>query len=83
MKKRVLKPESARKNASPEQIQMYVEKLKKMIDCKTVFKRNGENDASFQKFYQVVEENFPLLTSKAEKLTFGTGCFFYIPEFTI
>ena len=78
MKKRVLKPESARKNASPEQIQMYVEKLKKMIDCKTVFKRNGENDASFQKFYQVVEETFPLLTSKAEKLTFGTGCFFYI-----
>lgn len=77
MEKRSLKPKSERKNVSEEQNAIYVAKLKKMLNCKTVFKRNGENEMEFQKFYQVIEANFPLVTSRAERLTFGSGCFVY------
>ena len=69
-----------RKNVSPEKISGYTEILKKMINCKTVFTENGENEAEFKKFCSVIEESFPNLTAKAKKLNFGTGCFFYLIE---
>lgn len=80
MKKRALLPESARKNASPEQNAQYAATLKKMVDCKTVWTKEGVNKAEFDKFYQVVADAFPLLHSKAKRLTFGDGCFFYVIE---
>ena len=78
MKKRILKDESERLGVSVEKQREYVEKLSKLINCKTVFTKNGENAAEFEKFYSEIATLFPLLTAKAERLTFGSGCFVYI-----
>ena len=80
MKKRELKSESERRGVTPEKNNEYVSKLSKMINCKTVWTREGENAAEFEKFYKVVEELFPNVASRAKKLTFGGGCFFYVIE---
>lgn len=78
MKKRILKSEENRKNVSPEIYSDYAKTLKKMVDCKTVFTRDGENSGQYKKFNAVIEECFPNLTAKAEKLVFGSGCFVYV-----
>lgn len=75
---RVLKSIDERKNVSKEKTNEYVDKLIKMINCKTVFVRDGSNDKEFAKFYRVIEENFPLLHKRAKKLVFGSGCFVYV-----
>ena len=80
MKKRILSPETERKNASDEQIFAYAAVLKKMTDCKTVWTKAGKYKAEFDRFYRVIEENFPTLHNKAKRLTFGSGCFFYVIE---
>ncbi len=77
MKKRTLAPESARKNVSAEQNAAYAGTLKRLVDCKTVWTKTGEHRAEFEKFYAAVAESFPLLHGRAERLTFGGGCFFY------
>lgn len=53
----------------------YVDKLIKMINCKTVF--NEDNKDEFVKFNEVLKDNFPLLHQKAEKMIFGSGCIIY------
>ena len=78
MKKRELLPESARKNASPEQNARYAQALKQMIDCKTVWTKDGANQEHYDRFYRVIADLFPTLHSQAERLTFGDGCFFYV-----
>ena len=80
MKKAILKSETERKNVSAEKIRDYVERLSKMINCKTVWTRNGENQAEFDRFYAAIEELFPSIASKAKRLTFGGGCFFTLIE---
>ena len=67
-----------RKGVSPEVNREYVKKLSRLVDCKTVWTHDGENEAEFQRFYEVLEELFPHLTAKATKLTFGGGCFVYV-----
>ncbi len=69
-----------RKNMSSEQIEQYVSTLKKMVDCKTVFTASGENQEAYQKFYKVLEQEFPQLHAKAKRMTFGSGCFVYLIE---
>ena len=69
-----------RRGATAEQNAAYAKKLARMIDCKTVWTREGTYDAEFARFYAVVEELFPTLAAKAKKLTFGSGCFFYVIE---
>ena len=69
-----------RKGVASEVNAAYVQKLSKMVDCKTVWTHDGRYEAEFQKFYAVLEELFPNLTAKARKLTFGGGCFFYVIE---
>ena len=78
MKKRTLQPEEMRKNCSPEVCRGYADTLKQMVDCKTVFTRDGANQAAFDRFYRVLETSFPTLTAKAERLRFGSGCFVYV-----
>ena len=73
-----LKTESARKSVSAEKNNEYVAKLSRMINCKTVWTRENENKAEFDRFYAELDEMFPNLKSKAEKLTFGGGCFVYV-----
>ena len=58
----------------------YVEKLSRMVNCKTVWTHDGRYDGEFQRFYEEMEVLFPNLTAKAKKLTFGGGCFFYVIE---
>ena len=78
MKKRILSSEDKRKNVSPEINAEYAKTLKKMVDCKTVFTRDGENKAEYEKFNAVLEECFPNIAARAEKLVFGSGCFVYV-----
>ena len=76
MKKRTLLPQASRKNVDAERNMQYAATLKRMVDCKTVWQADGENEAEYQKFYQVVAQAFPTLHSRAKRLTFGDGCFF-------
>ncbi|MDE7250414.1 MAG: hypothetical protein K2N82_11165, partial [Lachnospiraceae bacterium] len=77
-KKRKLGAESDRKNVSPEKRKAYVKKLSQMIGCRTVFYSDGRFQKEYEKLYSIIEQSFPLLTEKAERLTFGNGCFVYI-----
>lgn len=80
MKKPELKSIDERCKVSPELNAEYVKTLTRMINCKTVWTHDGENNAEYEKFYAVLAEEFPLLTAKAKKLTFGGGCFVYVIE---
>ena len=78
MKKAMLNPQSQRRGVSPEVNSGYVGKLSRMVECKTVWTHEGTYEEEFRRFYETLEELFPNLTAKAEKLTFGGGCFFYV-----
>ncbi len=78
MSKVISATEKDRKNVSEEALRVYIEKLRKMIDCKTVFVRDGSNNAEYEKFGKVLEECFPLISEKAEKLVFGSGCLVFV-----
>ena len=80
MKRMPLASEDARKNVSDAKNAQYAATLKEMVDCKTVWTKDGQNAAEFQRFYEVVAQAFPLLHNKAKRLTFGDGCFFYVIE---
>lgn len=78
MKSFVLRPESERKNATEEQNAKYIAALSRMVECKTVWTHEGDNASEFERFYTLLAELFPNLAAKAEKLSFGTGCFVYV-----
>ena len=80
MTKRQLLPETARKNATAQQNNSYAATLKQMVDCKTVWTKDGQHRDEYDRFYQIVADAFPTLHSKAKRLTFGDGCFFYVIE---
>ena len=80
MKKHVLLGEENRKRVAQEKNREYIEKLSKMINCKTVFSADGKNDGEFQRFYSLLPELFPNLEKRAKRLTFGGGCFVYVIE---
>ena len=80
MKKRVLKSESCRKGVSEAVCAEYAQKLSRMINAKTVWTKDGENRAEFEKFYSELDLLFPNIAQKAKKLVFGDGCFFYVVE---
>ena len=67
-----------RKGVSPEVNAGYAQKLSRMIECKTVWTHEGTHDGEFRRFYAAVDALFPNLAAKAEKLTFGGGCFVYV-----
>lgn len=74
----ILKSAAERKGVSTEKSREYVKKLSRMIDCKTVFTREGTYQKEFDAFYSALEALFPTLTARAERLTFGSGCFVYV-----
>ena len=80
MKKQMLKSEAERKGVSTEKNREYVKKLSEMVGCKTVWTRDGEHKDQFERFYSVLEKEFPNVSKKAKKLVFGRGCFFYVIE---
>lgn len=75
---RQLKSEAERKNVNSEKLNAYAHTLEQMINCKTVYYADNRNQAEYEKFYCVINENFPLINEKADHLTFGGGCFVYI-----
>ena len=77
-RKRQLGTQQQRKGVSPEKKDLYILKLSDMVNCRTVYTPDGQYRAEFDRFYRVLEDSFPLLCAKAEKLTFGSGCFVYI-----
>lgn len=77
---RKLLGEECRKNATSEQIEKYTKTLKRIIDCKTVYTKDYENQSEYDKFYKILEEAVPLLHQYAKRLTFGSGCFVYVIE---
>ena len=72
--------QTKRKGVDTQQSAEYVEKLSRMIACKTVWTHEEKYEAEFQRFYNVIDELFPNLAAKAKKLTFGGGCFVYVIE---
>ena len=78
MEKYLLKSAAERKGVSEEKCREYAAVLSKMINCKTVFKENGENQEEFEKLYSAIDEAFPHIKEKAERLRFGKGCFVYV-----
>lgn len=75
---RKLELEEKRKNVPEELNTKYIGILSDMVDCKTVYTKEGAFEPEFDKFYRALERHFPLLTQKAERLTFGSGCFVYV-----
>lgn len=73
-----LKPITERMGVSKEKTALYVDVLSEMLNCKTVWTADGQNNSEFDKFYGVLAERFPNITAKAERLTFGGGCFVYV-----
>jgi len=67
-----------RRGVSAEKTAEYVEKLSRLINCRTVWTAEGTYQEAFCCFYAQMETLFPNLTARAEKLTFGGGCFFYV-----
>lgn len=55
----------------------YAQRLGRMIRCETVSKEGSFEGAEFEKLCAVMEELFPLVHNKAEKLTFGDDCWIY------
>lgn len=78
MSKPVLKPQSERKSVSQDVNELYKDKLSQMINCRTVWTSDGKYSEEYDKFYSVLAQLFPNITEKAEKLTFGGGCFVYV-----
>ena len=73
-----LKSQNERCSVSPDKINEYVEKLSALIECKTVWTRDGQNKEEFDKFYSRIAEKFPNIAAKATRLSFGSGCFVYV-----
>lgn len=69
-----------RKNVSKEKVKTYTATLKRMVDCKTVYTPDHKNQESYDCFYQVLEQEFPLLHKVAKRLSFGSGCFVFVIE---
>lgn len=60
-----------------EELKPYGETLSRMIRCATVSVKDSHDDTEFAKLRAVVEEDFPLLHQKAERMTFAADCWMY------
>ena len=67
----------SQQNHSDDEINYYAERLQKMIQCKTVSVKDSYDDTEFKKLRQTVEQLFPLIHEKAEKMTFSDDCWIY------
>ncbi len=62
---------------SEDEIDAYVTRLQKMIQCKTVSVKDSYDDTEFAKLRNVMEELFPTVHEKSEKMTFSDDCWIY------
>ena len=61
----------------PAQLESYAQGLQKMLRCRTVSQKDSYDDAEFSKLRQTVQELFPLVHEKAERLVFSDDCWVY------
>lgn len=66
-----------RKNVDKYKLEKYTSIVSNMVSTKTVYSLYDSCKDEFKKFYKVVEESFPLISNKCNRLEFGTGCFVY------
>ena len=71
-KKRTVTSE-ARKNVNEETLNVYINKLSKMLKCKTVYTDNKEYEKEFENFREVLKSEFPLIHKYGELKMFD-GC---------
>lgn len=62
---------------SPEELAVYGQTMQKMLQCKTVSVKGSFDDAEFQKLRGTVEECFPILHQKAERMILSQDCWIY------
>ncbi len=60
-----------------KEIEYYVTRLGKMIQCKTVSVKDCYDDTEFAKLRDVMTELFPTVHKVAEKMTFSDDCWIY------
>lgn len=60
-----------------DELKLYGETLSRMIRCATISVKDSYDDTEFAKLRAVVEEDFPLLHQKAERMTFAADCWMY------
>ena len=68
--------DAPRVSVSDEINQKYAETLMEMVACKTVYDKENTNKEEYERFYKVLEKNFPTLSEKAIKHEFE-HCFLY------
>lgn len=59
------------------EIENYALRLRKMIQCKTVSVKGSYDDTEFQKLRDVMQELFPFVHERTEKMTFSDDCWIY------
>lgn len=60
-----------------DELKAYGETFSRMIQCATVSEKDSYDDTEFAKLRAVVEEDFPLLHQKAERMTVAADCWMY------
>ena len=60
-----------------EELKTYGNTFSRMLQCATVSVKDSYDDTEFAKLRQVVEEDFPVLHQKAERMTFADDCWMY------
>lgn len=67
----------SREKVSKKQVEIYSKKLQRMLQCKTISTSDNVDKEEFIKFRKVLREEFPLLHSKADFISFD-GCLVFI-----
>ena len=60
-----------------DELKNYGETFSRMLQCATVSVKDSYDDTEFAKLRAVVEQDFPLLHEKAERMIFGSDCWMY------
>ena len=62
---------------SADELEIYGNTFARMLRCATVSVKDSYDDTVFAKLRQVVEEDFPLLHEKAERMILAADCWLY------
>ena len=62
---------------SEEELALYGKTLQEMIQCKTVSVKDSYDDTEFAKLRGVVEQRFPMLHTKSERMILAKDCWLY------
>ena len=63
--------------SDPEREALYAEKLSRMVRCETVSRKGEEQREKFLAFHRLLEELFPLVHEKLEKIEIDGNLLFY------